>query len=193
MKRFRKYIPALLIGLVSISGIVYFVVFKKEAVNQPSATSQAKPSVTVHEACKLFNLDDAKKIIGSDAKQTSSTNSAASELSKQDNYQTKPAVTTCSYAQGSQQGREAIKNTIHIVSRSSSIEQAKKDFEATRASSVEVSGYGEGAYWKTVKSFSGDDSGQLFVIKGTNLIAVSVGFSDLELSKKVAEIVLKGL
>lgn len=214
-------LAAIVLLVVSFSGLAYFLNRNSnEGVNN---TENSKAAIVPKKACDVFPLESAKKILGDDAKllnsydgtapgqEQSSTQNEGSEpvvkdpasdkvntdnlakFNKQDNYETVAAVTTCNYSKSSLSAEEASKKALRLTIRSSSVDQAEKDFKATQKSSKPVEGLGVLAYWMSSKDIFGKSgSGQMLVLKGENLIIIDAG-NNIEKSKEVAAQVLENL
>lgn len=178
------------------------------------------------KACDIFTLQDAKELLGQDAKQGSqevpdisapapappsdkdipppvpedprSKNikppQANSSLSApgSENRQESVESSSCSYSRDDQ--ADPVQADLLITLRRSTPEQLKKDFDSVRGQAAEkVSGYGEDAYWRTGKDFSGKDFGQLVILNSATLVMVSGNSNDMELYKKAAGVALDNL
>lgn len=219
----KKMISLVVIALLMVSfvGLFYFLnINSKESVDN---NENSKAAIVPKKACDVFPLESAKKILGEDAKllnsydgtsptqENSSTQNGGSEpvakdpasdkvnvdtlakFNKQDNYETVAGVTTCTYSKSGLSAEEASKQALRLTVRSSSVDQAEKDFKVTQKSSKPVEGLGVLAYWMSSKDIFGKSgSGQMFVLKGENLIIIDAG-NNIEKSKEVAKQVLENL
>jgi hypothetical protein len=119
-------------------------------------------------ACQVFTLQDAKKIIGDTAKKSSGTSAKAS--TKDIN------VSTCLYGQDSSTmpiNKAQNLKTATVLARSpktSTGKQANQDqFGKSKPAGVQdVSGYGDKAFWNP-------QVGQLNILKGDSWLILSTG------------------
>lgn len=221
MKKRKILVILIIIILVVVGLITAFILNNDKNYNsetKPTSYTDNPSDVKIVVACEVFSLDDAKNILGDTAKlqqsydgksdsETKNGQANSAKLPKKapktidnDNKQfttepdlgEKAASTLCSYWKPSRTADEADKNTIAVAVRSSINATAKKDFEATQKDSTMVEGLGEGAYWKAGKNLRGKEYGQLYVLKGQNLLVISAG-NNQDNSKNVAQVILDRL
>lgn len=136
------------------------------------ASSEFAGNIEVkRDACKLFSLDDAKKLLGT--KTVASPNNANAVSSK-------ATVSTCSYSSGAEQPEDLVALTVLV--RSSNKIQARQAFELAKAPNAdEVKDIGDSAYFNP-------DMSQLNVLKNENwvIIAATKG-SGVQVEDKIPE------
>lgn len=139
------------------------------------------PASTV-DACALYTLTDAQKILGANAKP--GTPGKLGPPSQQ--YTT----SACSYTSSSGSGSPSFVSTTVLVRRASDPTQGKRDFVSARNKiprSQEVAGVGEAAYWNP-------STGQLSVWKGRDWVIISAGRAgprNLDIARQVAYAILQ--
>jgi hypothetical protein len=209
---------ALVLAVVLAAGLVFqSLPSKSEKTGSGDSTK-----IKVVDACKLFDLDGAKTIIGESAKQylqSNNTNPSDQEKPKEipkpvekdsrstdgtdgvspESYQNDTVtenatgVTSCLYAKDGLSNEEANKQGARVVIRTSTTENAKRDFEFGQPGSKNIDNLGVQAYWKEGEDFTKAKFGQLFVLKDKYIIVVSVGQNDPDNSEKIAEVVASKL
>ncbi len=133
------------------------------------------------DACKLFTLSDAKKVIGSKTEASKSNANAVSD---------KATVSTCSYVANAAEVRDV--KAITILARSSNKIQARQSFELGRNDKAQIiKDLGDSAYYAP-------DSNQLNILKGESwiIIAATIGAeknNTVELPQQIAKVVLSKL
>jgi type II secretory pathway pseudopilin PulG len=189
---------AILIATSTIAGYVFVKNFQQKD-EQRKEQSQER-LISIKNACQLFTLADAKKLIGDNVKESTSNDSSkapkAIPPTGTSNAPKDPAkVTTCTYLKDTDSKVLTDRLAAIVTVRTSSPEQAKSEFEANKTSKIEaVQGYGEAAFWKSQKSpYGKEEAGQLSILSSGNVILISGGVNDLELSKRIADIVMDNL
>lgn len=169
----------LFLGLLALCIIlsVSWIIIKRVSSN--SASSYQGTVSIKKDACKLFSLNDAKKVLGKSAEASKNNANAVSS---------KATVSTCSYSSGSEKLEDLIALTILI--RTSNKIQARQAFELARTQdSKDVKNFGDQAYYTP-------ETSQLNILKDDTWIIIanskaSTGKGESELPKKVATIILQ--
>lgn len=133
------------------------------------------------DACKLFNLGDAKKLLGKSATAPSNNANAVSS---------RATVSTCSYSSGAENIDELIALTILV--RSSNTIQARQAFEVARKPNAKtIKQIGDQAYYSP-------ETSQLSILKNENWIIIAstkgkTGKGSVDIPKQVAQVILDRL
>ncbi len=200
----NKLLPVIVVGVVVVGGggaAAYFLTRPNQnpsSNNNPISTTNPNPAnnaqVTYEnkDACTIFTLDDAKKVLGDSAKAGTGTPGATSN---------DISVSTCSYLVDTNTPGSApvsVKN-IHSASilvrapkSATGTTSNKQVFTALPAGAQSVSGYGDSAFWNPTL-------GQLNVLKGNVWVILSSGVSSppsgrtLDDAKKLADIIIPKL
>ena len=117
---------------------------------------------TVTAACKVFTLDDAKKVLGSSAISTPATPSTSTSAMD---------VSNCVYSNGSSDSNSI--QTASILLRTPKNDTGKNanisQFQSQKPANVQtVNGYGQAAFWSS-------QYGQLNVLKNNSWVILSIG------------------
>lgn len=208
-------IPVIAIGAGGVS--IYVLIAREDS--KTADQGRKNQEAALKKACDIFTLHDAKVLLGDDIVQdkqetpdisvpaapTSDKNvpppvpedprskdvkpQTTSSMPAPDgiNPQESVDVSSCAYSKGGQAD-------LLITLRRSTPEQLKKGFDAMRGEAAQkISDYGEDAYWRTGKDFSGKDFGQLVILDPAGLVMVSGSSNDLESYKKAAGVALANL
>ena len=164
--------------LITVSGGTFLIT---KHTNKPTATAYAGNVVLRHDACKLFTLDDAKKLLGIDAVASPNNASAVSP---------KASVSTCSYSANTKD----VKNlkALTLLIRSSNPVQAQQAFELAKASNAQtLPNLGKAAYYNP-------DQSQLNILENETWIIIAsttgtTGKGSLTTPKNAATVILPRL
>ncbi len=192
----KKIIPIIAAVVVLAVGLVAFLVVGKDDAKTSDTNqqkTQASSALTPPEACDLFSLDDAKKVLG-DTAQVPSSPAVNAEASSDD-----IKVSNCTYETPAGTTIADIKNQrmASILSRGAKTQtgaDSNKDYfnGSTKPEGVqEVTGYGDAAFWNP-------EFGQLNILKGNNWFILQVGNTaattrTLDDAKKMADVVINKL
>jgi hypothetical protein len=169
MSEVKKFVPFAIAALVILGGAAMLILTKKHdnhttAVQASSDTKQ----FTSPQACDVFTLDDAKKILGDNAQKSDVSSSNASSPIIE--------VTQCLYDQPTGDTLASIKSQkqASLVVRGAK-DQAGADsnndvFKGSKKPPgvQDIGGYGDGAFWNP-------QFGQLNIYKNSNWYILSVG------------------
>lgn len=170
MKRAWEYIIAFILILAATLAVVYAVgtLSNHNDQKQPSGF-QKKPVANIptkKQACGIFTLADAKRLLGDSVK--GGDNPA--DTSSQD-----IDVTTCNYLQDLSSSNVPVSSgktaslTVKIPKTADGIKSNQGQFGPIKPSGVEdISGYGDNAYWDT-------EHGQLDILKNNTWYILSNG------------------
>jgi hypothetical protein len=212
MSKAKKILTiAIVLLITAAAGAAYFVAKERRSARE----GQASQLIT-QNACSLFTLDDAKKVLRGNIKQvdaetaqkptdrsdipppapeigasavednTLAENTSSEFADNKTGKNNKNNPSVCSYTQTGQG-----KQTVTVTVLPSEYDEAKKNFDAASSSGGKaVPGYGEKANWNTGKDLSGANSyGRLVMLEPGGLVTISGGPNDLEIAKKIATVV----
>lgn len=172
-----KIVAGVIIAVAFVAGAV--VLFNKsDDTTATEGSSDSSKRYGIPNACKLFTIEDAKKVLGASAQVSSTTPPSASNEDIE--------VTQCLYSQPSGDTMASIraaKQASILVrgAKSDAGETSNRDvfYGAQKPSGVQdISGYGDAAYWNP-------EFGQLNVYKNGNWYILSVGGSMSVKDRKV--------
>jgi hypothetical protein len=148
----------------------------------PAQTRSGASTSLAPDACSLYTLADAQRILGGSARKGPSDDVG----SPSPQYR----VSTCSYTSTSGQGATGFVSTTVLVRRAADPGRGKQDFLSVRQQTqgvLDVGRLGESAYWNP-------RTGQLHVWKGTDWIIISAGRTsprNMDIARQVAAAVLQ--
>lgn len=142
------------VGLCLVIGTTYAVA-KRSGDSKPSSEFGGKIEVK-QDACKLFTLDDAKKILGNATTPSSTNANAVTE---------KVSTSLCSYS--SNDSDESKLKVVTVLARTTNPIQARQAFEVSKApNAVEINEFGRDSYYNP-------DVSQLNILKNDLLIRIA--------------------
>lgn len=174
-------------GVVLIGGIL-FVVLRGGASSETNSTTTSdgkRVELKSVRACGVFNLDEAKSLLGKDATEANNTNEVTSgDIS----------VDTCSYTNNATKAGDIrivtvmARSALTDVGQDSNVGAFDKNGTANPAGAVAVSGLGDKAYWDPAAH-------QLTILSGNTWFSIVYGGTNpanntLEDAKKVANLAL---
>lgn len=176
----RSIIGAIVTVALITTATASYLVAKRSSSNSSNSPYSVQVEVK-RDACKLFNIHDAKKLLG-EKTVASSTNA---------NAVTKTVSTSlCSYSSGDSD--EARLKVVTILVRSTNPVQAKQAYELSRANNAQtVASLGQGAYYNP-------DVSQLNILSGELLIRIAStvgnnGKGTLAIPKEVGAVITSRL
>jgi len=151
------------------------------STSQPASSGGSSSQSGSPDACSLYTLADAQRILGSNAKKGTlgDLGSSSPQFS----------VSTCSYTADSGSGIGDFVSTTVLVRRAQDAGEGKKDFLSVKGQTQgtqDVAGVGEMAYWNPA-------AGQLNVWKGKDWVIISAGRTapkNMDVAKQVAAAIL---
>lgn len=172
----------LFIGIGAACVLLVLAVIIFAFIKQGNADADYAGNIEVkRDACKLFSTEDAKKVLGKNAKPSPNNANAVSS---------KATVSTCSYSSGSSKPEDLIALTVLV--RSSNPIQARQAFEVARPKdATDVKSLGDQA------NFSAETS-QMNILKKENwtIIAATKGGNGklpVDVFKQTGEIIVNRL
>jgi hypothetical protein len=173
----KKKVLGILVGVFVILIVAVTWGFKsrdkKASTNQASqsTSNQTTDKVSSAKACDIFTVDDAKKVLGGDPKQSQPEQQAASSSTV--------SVSACSYTStiATNQAQTALSATITVYAPQDSIgvQTNKSTAESTAQSASKVDGY-DGVYWIAPKS-------QLLVYKNDKIVIITTAKGSLPIKQ----------
>ncbi len=171
-----KKLISLLLLVALVGGVAWYVHDHQSA---PVKKASQTPRIVFKKACDVFPLADAVTILGNGTTQTPSHTDAVTA---------QKSVTTCLYSYDPGSFSDLV--SASLLLQGAPPAQAKQSFSDARPSNaVDVSGYGEQAYWDP-------NLGQLHILKGQYWLIIAAGSGplnqrDLDLPRKIADIMVK--
>ena len=185
----KKVLIGLIVaGVVLIGGIV-FIVLRGSGASSDENTIQTADGKTIElkpvKACGVFNLDEAKELLGKDTSEANNAN----EVTTGD-----ISVDTCSYTNNATNAADIriitvmARSALTSVGQDSNIGAFDKNGTANPNGAVAVNGLSDKAYWDPA-------SHQLTILNGNTWFSIVYGGTNpanntLEDAKKVAELTL---
>lgn len=147
----RKTLNIVGVVILLIAAVAAAIVILNTEEKEKPQPSVAQSAYDVRDACKVLPLAAAKKVVGSDAKQSELENNPTAKSSSR-------VTTSCVYY------NEKTQMTFTAVS--SKTRNASSDsqsaFAAQVAGAEKIDGYGDAAFWAA-------DSGALYILKGNTI------------------------
>lgn len=173
----------LVAGLIIAAGLIFLItiIITKLGGNTNASSEYVGNIQTRWDACKLFSLDDAQRVLGKNAELSKNNANAVSS---------KATVSTCSYSSGSKKPEDLIALTVLI--RSSNKIQARQAFEVAKPKdAVDMKNLGDQANYS-------NETNQLNVLKNENWIIIATtkgagGKVPANIPKQTAEIIVNRL
>lgn len=165
-------------GFIVVAGGTYIVA--RKGTTKPSSNLATTIEVK-REACKLFTLDDAKKILGNKASPSSTNANAVSNS---------VSTSLCSYSSNDTDANKL--KVVTVLVRSTNPVQARQAFEVSKAANaIDVKDFAQSAYYNP-------DVSQLNILNNELLIRIAAtegtgGKGTIETPKKVGEVITSRL
>lgn len=189
----KKIIIIVVVVLVLTGGAILLTGNGKKDSNSPNTSSNLESSskeFSPPEACSLFTLEDAKKVLGETAEkpETSSPQSSSDDV----------AVSQCLYQQPAGADIASIRNQkqASVLVRGAKTPVGSDSNKAAFADQLpmaaeRVDGYGDAAFWNP-------EFGQLNILKDGNWYIIQVGATSLDSrtideAKKLADVLTSKL
>ncbi len=172
----KSLVISLLLILVGVGISAGWLGLRSKSKNAPAIAASS-----FKKACDVFTSDDAQSVLGSGTTQTPSQTDSASAGQ---------AVTTCTYRYDPGSLSDVVNASVLL--QASTPNDMKSEFSNGRPEdAVNVSGYGDSAYWS-------QSNGQLNVLKGQYWTIITAGSGAIDgrvpdLPRKIADIVVPRL
>jgi hypothetical protein len=191
----RKYLP--LIGVVIVLAFFGYLIMHQMTLNEQRAASNVRPASTpsartaadaqsITDACAIFNLTDAQKVLGENAIVSPTKPTPAGTDDR--------VVSQCAYElkAGDAAAYRSAAILVHSAKNAQGAVSNQAQFNAGKSADAQtVNGYGEAAYWSP-------ETGQLSILKHGNWVTLSNGPAgpeqrSLDEARRVADIIVPKL